>query len=203
MFKKLSFGYLLEKNFNGCNSVLDIGCGRDSPLKDLNLQIYKVGLDFYPPYIKESKEKAIHNRYILHDIRERLPFPDNHFDSVIAIEVIEHLTKNNGLKLIKEMQRVAKKNIILTTPNGFLKGSSEDSPIEVNPAEKHISGWDVNELKNLGFKVKGLNGLRGLRGSEGEIKIKPKKFFKVISAFSRPITYIIPKLSFQLFFIRI
>jgi len=48
------------------------------------------------------------------------------------------------------MERVAKRNIILTTPNGFLRTSAGP---EDNPEETHLYGYTVNELKKIGFKV--------------------------------------------------
>jgi ubiquinone/menaquinone biosynthesis C-methylase UbiE len=37
-----------------------------------------------------------------------LPFKDKYFDVSFAIEIIEHLKKEDGYKLISEMERVTK-----------------------------------------------------------------------------------------------
>jgi SAM-dependent methyltransferase len=47
----------------------------------------------------------------------RLPYPDDHFDAVVAIEVIEHI--EDQFAFLRELARVAKPGgmVILTTPN--------------------------------------------------------------------------------------
>ncbi len=181
------------------SSVLDVGCGRCSLLKDIKeagMSIRSVGMDFYTPYVEKAREKGIHNDYVIHDIRKTFPFKDKEFGVAIAIEVIEHLKKEDSYNLLKEMERVAQNCVIITTPNGFLEGvpGAED-----NPEESHLSGWTAKELRKLGFNVYGSNGLKFLRGNAGEIKLRPKKLFKIISAASRPFTYRFPSLAFQLF----
>ena len=71
--------------------------------------------------------------------------------------MIEHLEKEEGIRMLKEMERVARKKIILTTPNGFLP---VDTGPEDNPEEEHISGWKVIDFKGQGFEVFGLNELK-------------------------------------------
>lgn len=48
----------------------------------------------------------------------RLPFKNNSFDVVCSIDVLEHLPKKNREEFIKELERVAKKKIILSFPIG-------------------------------------------------------------------------------------
>jgi SAM-dependent methyltransferase len=47
----------------------------------------------------------------------RLPYPDDHFDAVVAVEVIEHI--EDQFAFLRELARVAKPGgmVILTTPN--------------------------------------------------------------------------------------
>jgi SAM-dependent methyltransferase len=46
-----------------------------------------------------------------------LPFPDRHFDLVMANEVIEHLDQATYAQGIRELSRVAREFILLTVPN--------------------------------------------------------------------------------------
>lgn len=116
---KYCLSYLLSNEIDDEWTILDVGCGRFSPLRMVKKDSYKVGIDHYEPYISKSKEQFIHNKYVLGDVRA-LPFKSNSFDCAIATEVLEHLNKDDGLKMIREMERAAKRKIILTTPNGFL-----------------------------------------------------------------------------------
>jgi hypothetical protein len=57
------------------------------------------------------------------------------------------------------MENVAKKKIIIFTPNGFLRQDEYDG----DKLQIHKSGWTVDEFKKLGYEVKGINGWKPLR----------------------------------------
>lgn len=186
----------LKKELSDCDSVLDLGCGRDSPIQYCKIP-YSVGVDLFKPALKESKNKKIHNKYIETDIR-KIKFEPKSFDAVIAIDVLEHLTKEEGSKLIEKINRMAKKKIIIYTPNGYL---SQDE-YNINSFQIHKSGWNTEELKKQRFKVYGLNGLKCLREGTAELKYRPKFLWQIISDISQKITYYYPKQAFQLFAVK-
>ena len=195
---------LLSREIESRWRILDVGCGQSSLLQFIpkGENSWWVGLDYFEPYIIESRKKKIHDDYILSDARS-LPFEDNSFDCAIAIEVIEHLNKSDGLKMIKEMERVAKKKIILTTPNGFFNALS--GPDALNPQEKHISGWTVKDFKNLGFRIYGLGSLKIFwQAAPGKIimKFKPRRLFILFAKIFAPFVYYYPSLAFRLFCIK-
>ena len=74
--------------------------------------------------------------------------------SRVAIEVIEHLNKSDGYKMVQELDRISKKRVILTTPNGF-----HEILEAVNVYEIHRSERTTTELRKLGFKLRGM-GIR-------------------------------------------
>jgi len=53
-------------------------------------------------------------------------------------------------------------------------------------------------LKNLGFKIHGVNGLKNLRGQGGSMKYKPTFLWERISDLTQKITYYHPRIAFQL-----
>ena len=187
--------YLRKELFN-CDTVLDLGCGYNSPIQHLNVP-FSVGVEKFEPYLKESKEKGIHNQYIKADIT-KIEFRPKSFDAVLCIEVLEHLTKEEGYELIKKMETWARKKIIITTPNGYIYQDEYDN----NPFQEHKSGWTVEELKNLGFKIYGINGWKKLRGYKGIIKYKPIFLWNKISDLTQKVTYYFPNLAFQLLAIK-
>jgi len=193
---------LIDQELKDDWTILDVGCGKCSPLEKINRKVYKTGLDFYKPYIEESSKKHIHDNYIIGDVRE-LPFKDKSFNCAISIEVIEHLKKDDGLKMIKEMERVAKDKIILTTPNGFLPTYAGPND---NPEESHISGWTCEELEKLGFQVYGFNGLKFLWTIKNGKAIIKGDLRPPWSAFLVDLTQLIaynhPQKAYQLIFIK-
>lgn len=190
----VSCGKYLNKELRDCNSVLDLGCGNHSPLQLVKREHYKVGVELYAPYIKESKAKGIHDKYIKEDVM-KLNLKPNSFDVVIALDLIEHLKKKEGIKLLKKMERWARKKIIIYTPNGFIMQDEKDR----NKLQRHLSGWNVEDFKSRRYKIIGINGLRILREGQANIRFKPKFFWRIVSDISQKITYYYPNIAFQIF----
>lgn len=199
--------YCLRKELKNCKSVLDLGCGPSSPLRYCKNINYSVGVESFQPYLEESKKKKIHSKYINKKI-EDVDFPENSFDAVIMIEVLEHLREDVGLEILKKIEKWAKKKIIISSPNGFIPQKEVDN----NFLQKHLSGWDYKKMKNLGFKIKGLAGLKYLRreGQGGSMEdnminsvyFRPKHFWFVIATLSQIFTYFFPAIAFELFSVK-
>lgn len=186
----------LRRELSNCDTVLDLGCGYNSPIQYCNVS-FSIGVEFFDPYLQENERKGIHNRYIKGDIT-KIDFKPKSFDAVIAIDVLEHLYKEDGQKLLKKMEKWARKKIIIFTPNGYVYQDGYDN----NPFQEHKSGWNVEELGNLGFKIFGINGWKKLRGYRGIIKYKPTLLWTIISDLTQKITHHFPNLAFQLFSVK-
>jgi len=186
----------IRKELNDCNTVLDIGCGRNSLIQHCNVP-FSVGIELFEPYLQESKYKGIHNQYIKADIR-KIEFKSKSFDAILCLEVLEHLTKEEGYELVKKMEEWARKKVIITTPNEYLWQKMYDD----NPLQEHKSGWSVEELERLGFNVFGMSGWKKLREYKGSVKYKPTLLWDVISTLTQKITYWHPRYAFQLLAIK-
>lgn len=187
------YTYYLGKELEDCYSILDLGCGSNSPIQYYHFH-YSIGVELFEQYIQQSKTRRIHSDYIKADIR-KIEFKEKSFDAVLALDVVEHLTKEEGHELIQKMEKWAKKKIIIFTPNGHLHQNGYDD----NPLQLHKSGWKVKEFKELGFKVFGINGWKTLRGYRAELRFKPELIWQIISDLTQEITYYYPKFAFQLF----
>lgn len=175
-----------------CNSVLDLGCGPNSLVQYSNAP-HKVGVELYEDYLNESKRKGIHNTYIKEDVA-KVSFEPKSFDAVVMIDVIEHLSKEDGLELIKKMEKWARKRIIILTPNGFI----HQDELDHNPLQTHKSGWNAKEFRGLGFRVAGINGLKWLRTERAGMRFKPTMLWIIISNITQKITYFFPTISYHL-----
>jgi len=187
------FTYHLKKELSSCNSVLDLGCGHNSLIRYCDIP-FKIGVELFEPYVEESKKKGIHNQYIKGDITE-VDFEPKSFDAVVAIDVLEHLLKEEGHDLIKKMEKWARKKIVILTPNGYI----HNDIVNGNSLQEHKSGWSAEEFRKLGFKVFGINGWEKLRGEEALIKYKPVILWIIISDITqKKIVYHYPELAFHL-----
>jgi len=188
LFGRYSLSFLLSKELDNETRILDAGCGYSSNIRLVRKGSYRVGLDFSKPYILESKKLFIHDDYVLADVRA-LPFKPKSFDYAVAIEVLEHLDKHDGPKMLEELSRVAVRKIILTTPNDFL------------PLKTHVSGWRTGELEELGFQVYGLGGWKRFWKIESVRATlrSPLILFALLAGISEIFVYRRPSLAFTLF----
>ncbi len=196
--------YCLEKELRDCDSVLDLGCGSDSPLQYCKNIKYSVGVEVFKPYLILSKKKKIHSRYINKKIQD-VNFKPKSFDAVILLEVLEHLSKKEGETLLRKIEKKKKKKVIVSCPNGFIEQKEYDK----NPYQKHLSGWSVASMRNLGYKSYGLAGLKYLRIEREadtkdadlttSIRFWPRPLWFIVASLSQMITYFIPELAFELF----
>ena len=189
----------LKKELSECKSVLDVGCGFDSPLGKFVKSFYSLGIDIYKPAVLKSKKKKIHDDYITGDIREiHKYFKNKSFDAVVSLDVIEHFEKREALKIINQMENIAKKKVILLTPNGYF----HQEVLGGNIHQIHKSGWEASEFQKMGYTVRGLRGLKYLRNEKVGIKYRPYLLWGFLSFISEIILYPFPSLSFDLFAIK-
>ncbi len=206
MFKDLVFRIkdiwyhrMLNWSLRGCHSVLDVGCGASSPLAYVKGNKVTEGIDAYSASIGQSKKKKIHDSYKIGDIRSLGQlYPSKSYDAVIALDVIEHVTRKEGFKLISDMEAIARKRIVVMTPNGFYR----QQDIGGNKLQVHQSGWSVKDFKKLHFRTFGIRGLKWLRHEHATLRFKPWFFWGLIAFVSEPMLMIFSALSYQIFAIK-
>ena len=144
-------------------TILDIGC-RDKVLKKyLKEDIIYQGIDY-----KNDDEVLAHN------LENGIPFSDNSFDVVFALDVLEHV--ENIHFLFSEILRVSKTEAIIALPNmsywkfrlRYLKGK-DISDKYVLPAKKTLDRhrW-LTSYKSSKSLIQNLSG---------NSKIEEKKYF--------------------------
>jgi len=92
-------------------SILDIGCGDGYITNSLPESLQIVGMD-----ISEQALKYVQREHKVGSITN-IPYQDTSFDLVMANDIIEHLSDSDFQKAISELQRVAKKYILITVPH--------------------------------------------------------------------------------------
>jgi hypothetical protein len=154
-----------------CESLLDIGCGERSPIVGFSKSIARTtGVDSHLPSIERSRAAGIHTDCVQMNISEiGSRFALRSFDCVVALDVIEHFEKEDGLRLLDAMERIARKKVVVFTPNGFVA----QPPTSDNPHQLHRSGWTVAEMRARGYDVVGIGGWRPLRGAYANPRIRP------------------------------
>lgn len=171
-----------------CMMFADIGCGygligyllRISSLFR-NEKIVLIGVDINKKYLLDLNKLKVYDHLIL-ATASHLPFISKSVDVSIAIDVIEHLTKKMAYNMLHEMDRITKKRIILTTPNGFHQVFYASNIYEV-----HRSGWSASELKKHGYKLHGIG-----------IKLwwkRKNRIIRLLHIILTPLSFFIPEIS--------
>lgn len=107
-------------------SILEVGCGegeyysmlrREANKRGISLQ-YK-GIDIDPTMILECKQRFPEAKELFSEgDATNLNFPDKSFNNVFMIEIIEHFKRMQAVSAaLEEAKRVAKKRIIIETPD--------------------------------------------------------------------------------------
>lgn len=191
--------WLLSHELSHVDSVLDVGCGARSPLQKIPKTFHAVGVDIFQESITRSKKLHIHDAYIRSDVMKiHQKVRRKSFDAVIALDLIEHLTKKEGDKLLVAMEIIARKKVIVMTPNGFYK----QEPYEGNTYQIHKSGWSVEDFRSKGFAVYGIRGLQWIRGEYATIRWKPWFLWGLLATFFEPFTVFFPNIAYQLFAVK-
>ncbi len=179
-----SSGKVLERELRGCDSILDLGCGWDPPVKE-KTGFYSVGVDISISCLQEARRLGNNDSFIQADLN-KLEFKPKSFDAVISVNAIEYLTKEAGSELIEKMKGWARKKVIIVTRNGH----------DPQPPEKeslyYKSYWSADEFRQKGFRVRGLSGWKHLKDSNGSQKYRPALFWERVSELTQNIIYYFP-----------
>lgn len=135
-------------------SLLDLGCGygwfalRIRTELEPGNKVYLIGCDIYEPYLMKIKDFGLYDDLIVCDVRIA-PFRTKSVDLILATDLIEHMEKREGIKLLKDITDIGRKAIIVSTPLGFKPQESKHG----NPWEEHKSAWNVEDFTLRSFKV--------------------------------------------------
>ena len=126
-------------------SVLDLGCGFGTYSGELIVEGKKcVGCDINLEYLR-----AADKRLPVVNVDTSLPFKDGAFDSVLILEVLEHVADIENV--LAEAFRVARKNVLITVPNSenieVLK--ENDVTYAHMLSSDHVHFFDRDSLESL------------------------------------------------------
>lgn len=103
--------------------VLDLGCGTGRHVVYLaknGLDVY--GTDISQTAVRMTKEwltnEKLSANIIVHDMAKKLPYTNDYFDGLVSVQVIHHGRIGMVKKIIKEIERVLKKDglVFITVP---------------------------------------------------------------------------------------
>ena len=117
-YTKYGLFYFNKLRLKNNEKVLDVGCGVG---KFVGYAVEKgaegYGIDFSPSVIKLAKAN-FKGQFVVGDIT-KMPYQNNFFDKIFCDEVYEHLSLDEGQKMVNEIYRVLKPGgrFLIKTPN--------------------------------------------------------------------------------------
>ena len=134
------------------DTVLDVACGLSLRSKYIDAKV-RVGVDIYPEYFKHI-ESDVPYAVVKGDVRKLNElFVSNSFDLVIALDIVEHLFKDEAIKMLEECEKIAKIAVIIETPLGYIPQNMDILGHGGHEYQTHRSGWTEEELQALGYKT--------------------------------------------------
>lgn len=130
----------------------DIGPGL-RPQRMLDCPVH-VLVEPWRPYadrlVSTYPEKIVVNSFATPYLKSML---DKSIDTIFLLDVIEHIEKDEGKKLLEEACRVARVQVVLFTPLGFMPHEGHEAEnewgdgIENKSTQRHLSGWMPEEFR--------------------------------------------------------
>jgi len=152
-------------------SLLDVGCGggkygvlfRDyldshwvgNAFHDPKTwKMRMVGLDIFPEYITPVHKYVYNDIKICDAIIYFTNQPKEKFDLIFMGDVIEHMTKDVGIQLLRNARRHLTSGgmILISTPNFETRINDERLACFGNKHEVHRCRWEAKDFQSLGYK---------------------------------------------------
>jgi hypothetical protein len=157
-----AYRHLIRLLASDCGSVLDVGTGLMRSLEAMPCTI-KVGLEVHRPYL-ESRELADAVPLNASALEIERLFVPGAVDLVTLIDVLEHFDQAEALEVLRQVEVVARRRIVLFTPRGvFPQGGHDSFGLGGEEFQRHRSAWEPGDLARLGYRVAVLEGFHDSR----------------------------------------
>ena len=149
--------------------ILDLGCGYGhwSHLLKTHYspnhppsesQVAVTGVDIFEGNVTFCQRSGFYDQVVCQDAIVFLAAQtDDAFDTIIATELIEHLTREQGICLMEHLERVAAQTVILSTPNFACIRPGSETMVGYNEWEHHLSVWQPKDFAARGYSVRGIS----------------------------------------------
>ena len=137
-------------------NALDIGCGEGRAtvvISEISKVVY--GLDSSQHLLRSLSRKDIENSVLINGDAKKLPFPDDYFDLIISLSVIEHIPFKDTKYVFMEAERVLSPGgIFLIRNDAWFYGVLEKLRIRpgmigVIPDVTHVNMMTGIKFKNV------------------------------------------------------
>ena len=101
------------------------------------------GIEAFEAYLTPL-HRLVYDRIFTGDAREVLPVLTDRYDLILMIDVFEHFTREDGLKILQECRRCGR-NILISVPRIL----SVQEEVYGNPYETHRYNWKRKDFSGI------------------------------------------------------
>ncbi len=143
----------LKKYLKDKPKILDIGCGTGIVMKKFESSADIFGIDNSKSAVDFCKKRGLEKVKV--GDAKKIPFDDEKFDMVLALDIIEHI--DDDIRVLNEVKRVLKKNgkFFVTVPAFSSLWSNHD--IELQHKRRYSKSELKEKLAKAGFRIKKIN----------------------------------------------
>lgn len=139
------YGFLLRTDLEKVNLFEINGSDAHQRSKD-QWKITIDGIEGYAGYLTAVHDYS-YNNLMIGNALELLPtLNDKTYDLVLAVDILEHFEKEQGIAFLQECRRVSRGSVLVSTPKDFIA-----QEVLANPLENHRSHWSEKDLRLCGF----------------------------------------------------
>jgi hypothetical protein len=142
-------------------TVLDVACGLGRWCHLIQSNFWEAGLptppaidgfDAFEPNVEHCRRSGCYRNVWV----QTLPSPlEGSWDTVLACEVIEHVPQAQVEDVVGLLERVARRRIIITTPNFPAYRGGGDTIVGHNEYEAHLSYVARSFFRSRGYRLRG------------------------------------------------
>lgn len=142
-------------------TVLDAGCGYGRWCHLIKSNYWEAGLarppaidgfDAFAPNVELCQREGCYRRVWQQFLPSSL---DGEWDTVLAVELIEHVAQERVEEVIDALESVARRRIIFTTPNTPSYRPGGDTRVGFNQFEAHLSYVPRELFRRRGYRLRG------------------------------------------------
>lgn len=140
-----------------CDSVLELGCGTCHKLSVCPAE-YREGVDAHLPYLDMARAKwgdhisSLNHIGAVEFVKDAVKRKKT-WDGLLLIDFIEHLKKEEGLRLLSRCRRIVDKRIIVFCPEGETHLDKDAYDTGGDRWQTHRSYWWKKDLDDLEYST--------------------------------------------------
>lgn len=147
-----SIQMLVQESIVTSESILDLGCGIGDYLRYTNSRQHVVAVEPHKPYVEKAKGNYPWVEFHNTDAIQFLSTTQKKFDTIIMMDVAEHLELHNAVTMVKLAAEHCNKILLLQTPFGIHPQDHDLWDCKGEFWQTHRTTWDPKNLDQLGLR---------------------------------------------------